>query len=63
MTKLDKPIRRELAIGEKTYTITIDPTGVKVVEKGRRNGISLAWTDIVSGDAGVAAALQASVEK
>jgi len=63
MTKLDKPIRRELAIGDKTYTITIDPAGVKVVEKGRRNGISLAWSDIVSGDAGVAAALQASVEK
>lgn len=63
MTKLDKPIRRELAIGDKTYTITIDPAGVKVVEKGRRNGISLAWADVVSGDAGVAAALQGSVEK
>ncbi|MEO7433735.1 MAG: hypothetical protein ABIR62_17350 [Dokdonella sp.] len=63
MTKLDKPIRRELAIGDKTYTITIDPAGVKVVEKGRRNGISLSWADMVSGDAGVAAALQGSVEK
>jgi hypothetical protein len=62
MTKLDKPLRRELAIGEKTYTITIDPNGFKVVEKGRRNGISVAWTDVVSGDAGLAAALQASVE-
>jgi hypothetical protein len=61
MTKLDKPIRRELQIGEQLYTLTIAPDGLKLVEKGRRKGIELAWTALVSGDAGLAAALQASV--
>lgn len=60
MTKLDKPMRREVQIGEKAYTLTIDPDGLKLVEKGHRNGTTVRWKDIVSGDAGLAAALQAS---
>lgn len=36
--KLDKSIKRELELDGKTYTITIAPDGVKVTEKGRRNG-------------------------
>jgi hypothetical protein len=62
MTKLDKPIRRELTIKDITYTLVIDPVGLKLTEKGRRKGIELKWTDVVSGDAGMAAALQASVD-
>lgn len=61
MTKLDKPLRREIEIAELAYTLTIDPQGLKLVEKGRRKGIELAWQDLVSGDAALAAALQASV--
>ncbi len=60
MTKLDKPLRRELDIGGKAYTLTIDADGLKLTEKGHRNGISLAWKDIVGGDAALATALQAS---
>ena len=60
MTPLDKPLRRELTLGEQAYTLTIDPAGLKLVEKGRRNGVEVRWADLVSGDAGVAAALQAS---
>ena len=60
-TALDKPLRRELMIEERPYTLTIDPDGLKLVEKGRRNGIALAWGDLVNGDAALAAALQASV--
>lgn len=63
MTPLDKPLRRELTIGEQAYTLTIDPDGLKLVEKGRRNGLELKWADLVSGDAALAAALQASVGK
>ncbi len=48
-------------MGETLYTLTIDQDGLKLVEKGRRKGVSLAWTALVSGDAGLAAALQASV--
>jgi len=36
MTKLDKPIRRELIVGDKSYTLMIDPTQLKLTEKGRR---------------------------
>ena len=61
MTKLDKPMRRELQIGDQVYTLTIAPEGLKLVEKGRRKGIELAWTALVSGDAALATALQASV--
>ena len=61
MTKLDKPIRRELQIGDQMYTLTISPDGLKLVEKGRRKGLELAWSALVSGDAALASALQASV--
>lgn len=59
-TPLDKPLRRELVVGEQAYTLTIDPTGLKLVEKGRRNGVDVRWADLVSGDAALAVALQAS---
>jgi hypothetical protein len=61
MTRLDKPLRRELEIDGKPWTLTIDPDGMKLTEKGRRNGIELRWPELVNGDAGLAAALQASV--
>ena len=60
MTKLDKPLRRELTIGDKSYTLTIAPEGLKLTEKGHRKGIELKWSDLVNGDAGLAAALNAS---
>ena len=61
MTKLDKALRRELAIGDKSYTLTIAPEGLKLTEKGHRKGIELKWSDLVNGNAGLAAALNASV--
>lgn len=61
MTPLDKIIRREVLIDEKPYTLSIDPDGLKLTEKGKRNGLSLRWAELVTGDAGLAAALQASV--
>ena len=62
MTRLDKPIRRELQIGDDAYTLTIDPEGLKLVLKGHRKGTELRWRDLVSGDAALAAALQASTD-
>lgn len=61
MTKLDKPIRREIEVDGKPYTLTIDPLGLKLVPKGHRNGLALTWKNLLSGDAALAAALQASV--
>ncbi|QBG90018.1 hypothetical protein [Xanthomonas oryzae] len=62
MTPLDKPLRRELQIGEQAYTLIIDPQGLKLVEKGRRKGVALRCDDLISGDAAPASALQASLE-
>lgn len=61
-TKLDKPIRRELEIDERPYTLTVDADGLKLVEKGRRKGVELQWRDLVSGDAALAAGLSASLQ-
>lgn len=61
MTKLDKPVRREIEVDGKPYTLTIDPTGLKLVPKGHRNGLALSWKNLLNGDAALAAALQASV--
>ena len=61
-TKLDKAIKRELVQGDKTYTVTIAPEGIKVVEKGRRNGIELSWASIISGDAQLNENLKISVD-
>jgi len=60
--KLDKSIKRELEIDGKPYTITITPEGVKVTEKGRRNGPELSWRSIVSGDATLNENLNISVD-
>jgi hypothetical protein len=62
-TKLEKALKRELDVEGKAYMLTIAPEGLKLVEKGHRKGLELAWKDIMSGDAGLAAALNASVEK
>lgn len=42
--------------------VTLSPEGVTVVEKGRRKGQFLSWTAFVSGDAALAAGLQASLD-
>ena len=55
--KLDKTIKRELDIDGKIYTIAIAPDGVKVTEKGRRNGPEMSWRSIISGDASLTAEL------
>ncbi|MGH9888149.1 MAG: hypothetical protein ACREBE_21635 [bacterium] len=60
--KLDKTIKRELEIEGKTYTIAISPDGVKITEKGRRNGPEVTWRTIIGGDADLNAALKTSVE-
>jgi hypothetical protein len=59
-TKLEKPLKREVMIGEQAYMLTISPEGLKLVVKGKRNGLELAWTALVSGDAALATALNAS---
>jgi len=61
-TKLDKAIKRELVQGDTTYTVTIAPEGIKVVEKGKRNGREISWMSIISGDAMLNESLKLSVD-
>lgn len=62
-TKLDKSLKRELNVNDQTYTLTIAPEGLKLVLKGKRKGYELAWKDLVSGQAALAVALNASLEQ
>jgi len=60
-TKLNSPLKRELAIDGEPYMLTITPAGLKLTAKGRRKGHELAWRDLVSGEAALAVALNASL--
>lgn len=62
MTPLDKTLKRELEIGDALYTLTLTPAELRLVPKGRRKGLVLKWSELVSGDAALATALQASLQ-
>ena len=61
-TKLRGPLKREVAVGGAVYTLTVTPDGLKLVLKGRRKGYELSWHALVTGDAALATALNASLE-
>jgi hypothetical protein len=61
MTRLDRPLKRELRVGKQQCVLVIDPDGFKLTKKGRRKGVAIAWKDLVSGEAALAAALNASL--
>lgn len=62
-TSLRDSLKRELVIDRARYTLTLMPDSFKLVEKGKRKGIEIAWRDLVSGEAALAMALQASVRR
>ena len=62
-TKLEKPLKRELSVEGKAYMLTIDPAGMKLVPKGKRKGQEISWKALVSGEAALAVALNASLER
>ena len=62
-TLLDKTVKREVRIGDRSYIVAISPLTLKLTPKGKRRGLELNWESLVSGDAALAAALNASVGK
>jgi len=60
-TKLDHALKRELVIGDGTYTITLTQKGFTLALKGRRKGLDVQWVDLVSGEAALATALNATL--
>jgi hypothetical protein len=61
--KLEKPLKRELKIDGKAYVLTVAPEGMKLVPKGRRKGQEISWTALLSGEAALAVALNASLKQ
>jgi hypothetical protein len=60
-TILDKALKRELEIGKQPFILTISPDGFRLVPKGKRKGYEMQWSALVSGDAALAVALNASL--
>ena len=62
-TKLDKTLKREIDVNGEPYMLSISPEGLKLVPKGKRKGHELSWDALVSGEAALAAALNASLRR
>jgi hypothetical protein len=60
-TQLDKTLRRQIRINGQDYIVALSPEGLKLTVKGKRIGLELSWSDLVSGEAALAVALNASV--
>ena len=60
-TKLEGTLKREIVIGDEPYTLTLTTEGFVLARKGRRKGLEIHWSDLVSGDAALATALNASL--
>jgi hypothetical protein len=48
VTKLDKPLRREIEIDSRLYTLVLGPHRLKLTPKGRRQGIEVPWPELLA---------------
>ena len=63
-TVLDKELKRQVTVDGVDYTVAVDPEGFRLTGKGkRRPEVELRWHDLLSGEAAMAIALNASVSK
>jgi hypothetical protein len=62
-TLLSKALKRALSINGADYVLTITPDGFTLTPKGKRKGQSWTWGQMLSGEAGLTAALNASVNR
>ena len=60
-TKLNGSLKREIDIDGSPYVITLAPDAMTIVLKGKRKGLELRWSELVSGEAALATALNASL--
>ena len=62
-TILDKALKRLVTVDDVDYTVTLDATGLRLTGKGKRKPeVELRWRDLLSGDAAMATALNASLQ-
>jgi hypothetical protein len=63
-TALDKELKRIITVDGEPYTVAIDPEGLRLTGKGRRKPeVALRWLDLLSGEAALAVALNASLSR
>ena len=61
-TVLDKELKRQVTVDGVDYTITLGPEGSRLTGKGKRKSeVELRWRDLLSGEAAMAVALNASL--
>ena len=60
-TLLDRTLKRELTLKGERFVVTLSAEGLKLTRKGHRKGVELSWEALVSGDAALAVALNASM--
>jgi len=61
MTPLHSTLKRAVTINGQEYVLTLTPEHLHLTLKGKRNGIDLAWSELVNGEAALAVALRASL--
>jgi len=63
-TVLDKELKRQVTVDGSDYTVAVNPDGIRLTGKGkRRPEVELRWRDLLSGEAAMAVALNASLGK
>ena len=61
-TVLDKQLKRQVNVDGVDYTVALDAEGIRLTGKGKRKPeVELRWRDLLSGDAAMAVALNASL--
>ena len=62
VTVLDKVLKRQVSVDGVDCIVTLDPEGIRLTRKGkRRPEVELRWRELVSGEAAMAVALNASL--
>jgi len=63
-TVLDKELKRQVTVDGADYIVALDTEGFRLTGKGKRKpDVELRWRDLLSGDAAMAVALNASLSK
>jgi hypothetical protein len=61
--KLEKSMRREISVNGLPYIATLSAQGIKLVQKGRRNGVVVTWDKLIASEAALNCALDAALRK
>ena len=62
VTVLDKALKRQISVDGVDYMVALDPETIRLTQKGkRRPEVELRWRELVSGEAAMAVALNASL--